>query len=328
MQRILSGVQPSGVPHLGNYFGAMKQNVDMGNNSEFESFIFIADMHALTTVKDPAKLKEYTLSLALDYLSLGLDPSKTVFFRQSDVPAHTELAWILACLTPHGLLERAHSWKDAENKGVKDTTAGLFTYPVLMAADILLYKPNLVPVGKDQKQHLEIARDIATKFNNQYCKADEPLFELPEEFTPAEVAIVPGTDGQKMSKSYGNTIEFFAPEAMLKKQVMSIITDSKGVEEPKNPDSCNVYQIYKLFLDENEQKELADKYKNGGLGYGEVKKMLLTCIMDYFRPYREKRVELEKNLDYIKSVINTGADKANEFANKTLEEVKIAIGLK
>ncbi|MDP4008440.1 MAG: tryptophan--tRNA ligase [Candidatus Peregrinibacteria bacterium] len=328
MQRILSGIQPSGVPHLGNYFGAMKQNVDMGNNPEFESFIFMADMHALTTVKDPAKLKEYTLFLALDYLALGLDPSKTVFFRQSDVPAHTELAWILACLTPHGLLERAHSWKDAQNKGVKDTTAGLFIYPVLMAADILLYKPSLVPVGKDQKQHLEIARDIATKFNNQYCKADKPLFGLPEEFTPKEVAIVPGSDGRKMSKSYGNTIEFFAEEGILKKQVMGIVTDSKGVEEKKDPSTCNVYQIFKLFLNETERKDLADKYKNGGLGYGEVKKMLLERIMDYFGPYRKKRVELEKNLDYIKSVLNEGADKANEFANKTLEEVKIAVGLK
>ncbi|MBT6068814.1 tryptophan--tRNA ligase [Candidatus Peregrinibacteria bacterium] len=323
MKTILSGVQPSGTQHLGNYFGAMRQNIALSNDPNYEAYIFLADMHALTTVKDPAMLKKMSTDLMLDYLALGLDPEKTTFFQQSAVSAHTELAWILACLTPHGLLERAHSWKDALAKGVKDTTAGLFTYPVLMTADILLYKPDLVPVGKDQKQHLEIARDIAMKFNNQYGET----FPLPEEYTPKEVAVVPGTDGQKMSKSYGNTIEFFAPENVLKKQVMGIVTDSTPVEDPKDPEKCNVFQIFKLFLDENEQKELADRYKNGGLGYGDAKKMLLERILDYFGPYRKKRVELEGNLDYINSVINSGNEKANQRALKTLEEVKKAVGL-
>jgi len=323
MKRILSGVQPSGIPHLGNYFGAIRQHIEMGNSADYETYFFMADMHALTTIKDPTKLKYYSHNLAIDYLALGLDPEKTVFFRQSEVSAHAELAWILSCLTPHGLLERAHSWKDSKAKGLKDPTAGLFTYPVLMAADILLYKPALVPVGKDQKQHLEIARDIATKFNNQYGE----VFPLPEEYTPEDVAVVPGTDGQKMSKSYGNTIEFFADEKTLKKQVMGIVTDSTPVEDPKDPDTCNVFQIFKLFLDENEQKELAQKYKNGGLGYGDAKKMLLERILDYFGPYRQKRVELEANLDYINSVVESGTKKANEFANTTLKEVKKAVGL-
>lgn len=327
MKRILSGVQPSGIPHLGNYFGAIRQHIEMGNNPDYETYFFMADMHALTTVKDPAKLKRYTHDLALDYLSLGLNPEKTVFFCQSDVPSHTQLAWIFACITPHGLLERAHAWKDALTRNVKDSTAGLFTYPVLMAADILIYKPDRVPVGKDQKQHVEIARDIALKFNAQYCPKDKPIFPLPEEYTPGEVATVPGTDGQKMSKSYGNTIEFFVPEATLKKQVMGIVTDSSPVEAPKDPEKCNVYQIIKLFLDKKEQKSLAQRYKNGGLGYGEVKKMLFERVMEYFKPYREKRVELGKNLDYIDSCLKSGASRANEFAEKTLTEVKKAVGL-
>ena len=328
MKRILSGVQPSGTAHIGNYFGAMRQNIEMGNDNAYETYLFIADLHALTTVKDPRELQAHIQNLALDYLALGLDPDKAVFFCQSDVPAHSELAWILSCLTPHGLLDRAHSWKDAKAKGIKDPTAGLFTYPVLMAADILIYKPDLVPVGKDQKQHLEITRDIAMKFNNQYCTQDKPLFPLPEEFTPKEVAIVPGTDGQKMSKSYENTIHIFADDKTLKKQVMSIVTDSTPVEDPKDPHTCNVFQIFKLFLDEQEQKHLADRYKNGGMGYGDVKKMLLERIMDFFKPYREKRVELEKNLDYISSVMETGAKKAQTHANRTLDEVKKAIGLR
>lgn len=323
MKRILSGVQPSGIPHLGNYFGAIRQHIEMGNHPDYETYFFMADMHALTTVKDPAKLKLYTHDLALDYLALGLDPEKTVFFRQSDVPSHTQLAWIFACITPHGLLERAHAWKDALTKNVKDSTAGLFTYPVLMAADILMYKPDLVPVGKDQKQHVEIARDIAVKFNQLYGE----VFPLPEEHTPKEVAVVPGTDGQKMSKSYGNVIEFFSTEATIKKQVMGIVTDSLPVEAPKDPEKCNVFQIIKLFMTEKEQKTLADRYKNGGLGYGEVKKMLLERVMEYFKPYREKRIELEKNLDYIDSCLKSGTKRANEFAEKTLTEVKKAVGL-
>ncbi len=322
-KRVLSGVQPSGIAHLGNYFGAMRQHVEFSQNDNYETYFMIADLHALTTINDPALRGKLIENLALDYLALGLDVKKCVFFRQSDVPAHSELTWIFSCITPLGLLERAHAWKDALEKGKKNPSVGLFIYPVLMACDILLYQPDLVPVGKDQKQHVEIARDIAQKFNNTY----ENVFTLPEVYTPKEVAVVPGTDGQKMSKSYGNTIEFFAPEGVLKKQVMGIITDSLSVEAAKDPEKCNVFQLIKLFLDEQEQKALADRYRNGGLGYGEVKKMLLEQILEYFKPYRAKRVELEKNMDYIYVCLKEGGAKANNYAGKTMEEVKRAVGL-
>ncbi len=241
-KRVLSGIQPSGAIHLGNYLGAIKQHIEMQQNSNYDCFFFIADLHALTTVRDPKKLADMTRDVALTYLSLGLDPEKVVFFKQSDVPEHTELAWIFSCITPMGLLERAHAWKDAVEKGKKEKTAGLFIYPILMAADILLYKPSLVPVGKDQKQHIEIARDIATHFNTTFGEE----FPQPQELTPEDVAVVPGTDGQKMSKSYGNTIDIFAPENILKKQIMGIVTDSTPVEAPKDPSTCNVFQLYKL----------------------------------------------------------------------------------
>jgi len=320
MKRVLSGVKPSGTPHLGNYFGAMKNHVDLQDTHE--SFIFIADYHALTTVKDPKKMEEKTLHLVLDYLALGLDPKKTVFFRQSDVKEHTELKWILDCITPHGLLERAHAWKDAIEKGLRDPNAGLFNYPVLMAADILLYSPDIVPVGKDQKQHIEITRDIALKFNNLYGDT----FKLPEPYIPEDVAIIKGTDGQKMSKSYDNVIGIFADEKTLKKQVMSVQTDSTPLEESKDPDKCNVYYLYSLFANENEKKDLADKYRAGGFGYGDAKKLLLEKTTEYFKPYRKKRIELEKNLDYINKVLADGADKAKKVAEALLDEVKHKAG--
>ena len=321
-KRILSGVQPSGVPHLGNYLGAMRNHVAMQN--EFESFIFIADLHTLTTVKDGKKLNELIIGLATDYLALGLDPGKTVFFRQSDLYEHAELAWILSCVTPMNILEQAHAYKDAVAKGLKDATAGLFTYPVLMAADILIYKPDFVPVGNDQKQHVEIARDIAGKFNNIYGD----VFKLPEPYIPRESAYIIGTDGSsKMSKSYGNVIEFFADESVLKKQVMGIKTDSTPLEDPKDPDKDTVFKFYSYFATENEKLDLAGKYHAGGFGYGDAKKLLLGKLLDHFHPYREKRNALKKDPAYVKSVLKEGANKARAVASVTLKEVRDRTGL-
>lgn len=321
-KRILSGVQPSGNPHLGNYLGAMKNHIAM--QDEYESFIFIADLHALTTVRDAKKLHELSLELAMDYLALGLDPEKTVFFRQSDVADHSELAWIFNCITPMGLLERAHAYKDALAKGTKDSTAGLFTYPVLMAADILMYQPDLVPVGKDQKQHIEIARDIAIKFNETFGET----FKLPEPFIPEEVATIVGTDGEhKMSKSYGNVIEIFADEAALKKQVMGIKTDSSPVEAPKNPDTSAIYKLYSHFGTQKENRAFADKFSKGGMGYGDAKKILLEKILDYFRDSRKKRIELQKDLGYVTEVLKNGAQKAQKEARKMMGKVREKTGL-
>lgn len=322
MTRILSGIQSSGTPHLGNYLGAMKNHIAMQDTHE--CFIFIADLHALTTVRDPEKLRKMTREIAIDYLALGLDPEKVTFFRQSDVPEHSELAWILSTVTPFGLLERAHAYKDAVAKGMKDPTVGLFTYPVLMAADILLYKPDIVPVGKDQKQHIEITRDLAEKFNSTY----QETFPMPEPHIPEDVGYVIGTDGeQKMSKSYGNVIEFFADEKTLKKQVMGITTDSTPLEEPKDPDTCAVYKIYSYFATDEEKKALADKYRAGGFGYGDAKKVLLEKIMEHFGPFRQKRIELAENLEYIDTVLQSGAEKARKVALKTMAEVRKHTGL-
>lgn len=320
--RILSGMQPSGNPHLGNYLGAMKQQIELQNKHE-ECFYFIANYHALTTVKDPKKLREMTFELTASYLALGLDPKKSIFFRQSDVPEHTELAWILNCITPMGLIERAHAWKDALAKGKKESSLGLFNYPVLMTADILMYHPHIIPVGKDQKQHVEIARDIAQRFNTIYGKT----FTLPEALIKENVATVPGIDGEKMSKSYGNTIDIFAPENMLKKQVMSIVTDSTTVEEKKNPEKCTVFTLYKLLSSEKETNYLAEKYKKGNFGYGDAKKLLLETILETFRPYRKKREKLLQNSDYMETALRDGAIRARNIATKTLKDVRIKIGL-
>ena len=323
MKKILSGIQSSGSPHLGNFLGAMKNHIEMQKNHE--CFIFIADLHALTTVRDAEKMRKMTHEIAIDYLALGLTPEKTVFFRQSDVMEHSELAWILSCITPLGLLERAHAYKDAIVKNHKEPTAGLFTYPVLMAADILLYKPDLVPVGKDQKQHVEIARDIAVKFNNHFGYT----FPLPEPYIPEEVATIIGTDGkQKMSKSYGNVINFFADEPELKKQVMSIKTDSTPLEKPKNPDTCTVFKLYSFFASKEETANFRAKYEKGGFGYGEAKKNLFEKLLDYFGPARKKRIELTKDLKYIEEVLQKGAQKARSVAGETMEEVRSKIGLK
>jgi len=321
-KRILSGVQPSGKPHLGNYLGAMKQHIEM--QEEHECFLFIADLHALTTVKDPEQMRRQTNDLAASYLALGLDPNKTVFFKHSALAEHAELCWILDCIVKMPFLERAHAWKDAKQKGKKEITVGLFNYPILQAADILLYKPDLVPVGQDQKQHIEMTRDIATTFNNIFGET----FKLPEAFIKKEVAIVPGTDGQKMSKSYGNTIEIFAEEKILKKQVMSIVTDSTALEDPKDPETCNVYKLYKLLATEEETLELAEKYKNGGFGYGHAKKELLNKILEHFADARTKYNEIAKKESFIKEILEEGAKKAKVVAEETLDNVKKMIGYK
>jgi tryptophanyl-tRNA synthetase len=322
MKRILSGVQPSGKPHLGNYLGAIRNHIAM--QKDYECYIFIADLHALTTVRDPKRLHELSIEVAIDYLALGLDPDNTVFFRQSDLPEHSELAWILSCVTPLGLLERAHAYKDAVAKGMKEATTGLFTYPVLMAADILMYMPDLVPVGKDQKQHVEIARDIAQKFNLAFGET----FKIPEPYIPAETAYIIGTDGEhKMSKSYGNVIEFFADEPLLKKQVMGMKTDSTPVEEPKDPEKSAIFKLFSHFGTQKEIKDLEKMYRRGGMGYGDAKKILLQKILGYFGPYREKRIELSKNLGYIDDVLKTGAKKARAQAQKTMHLVRKKTGL-
>lgn len=327
MKRILSGIQPSGKPHLGNYLGAMKQHIEMQN--DFETILFIADLHALTTVRDAEKMKDQTLDIAAAYLALGLDPEKTIFFKQSDLSEHAELCWILDCITMMPFLERAHAWKDAQNKGKKETTVGLFNYPILQAADILLYQPDLIPVGQDQKQHIEMARDIAQNFNHIFDinpKA-KPTFKLPEPYIKKEVAIVPGTDGQKMSKSYGNTIDIFSDEATLKKQVMSIKTDSTPLEEPKDPEKCLVFKLYSLIATASETKALEKKYRKGGFGYGDAKKLLLAKIMETFEEPRAKYEKLIKNPALLQKTLSDGAKRAKKIAEKTLKEVKEKTGL-
>lgn len=320
MKRSLSGIQPSGTLHLGNYFGAMKQFIE--NQDKYEGFYFVADYHSLTSLTKPELLRESTKNIILDYLALGLDPEKCTLFLQSDVPEHIELSWLLSNVTPVGLMERGHSYKDKIAKGLFPNT-GLLTYPILMAADILIYDSDIVPVGKDQKQHLEMARDIAMKFNQQY---GVEFFKLPEPLIMENLAVVPGTDGQKMSKSYGNTINMFAPKNLLKKQVMSIVTDSAELEAPKNPDN-NISQLYKLFVSEEKYQEMRAKFIAGGYGYGHAKKELLEAILEYFKDARARREELEKNPEYIEEVLRKGALKAREIARKKITEAKQIVGL-
>ena len=318
--RILSGIQPSGNVHIGNYFGMMHPAVELQEKGE--TFLFIADYHALTTNPDPGLLRQRTSELAADFIACGLDPAKTVFFRQSDIRQVTELTWILSCITPVGLLERCHSFKDKISHGISPNH-GLFSYPVLMAADILLYGSNLVPVGKDQKQHIEVARDIAIKFNNIYGE----ILTIPEPLIKEDVAVIPGTDGQKMSKSYGNTIEIFGNTKEIDRKIMGIVTDSKTLEEPKSPETCPVFAIYRLFANQNQIDAMREKYLAGGFGYGHAKKELVAIFNDYFRPFREKRNELSRDGAYIESVLQAGAGKASETAGKTMKKVREAVGL-
>ena len=319
--RVLSGIQPSGKLHIGNYFGAMRQHLQL--QTEHDSFYFIADYHALTSNPAPDEIAGHTLDVTMDYIALGLDTEKTVFWRQSDVPEVTELTWLLSCVTPMGLLQRCTSYKDKVAQGLSPNH-GLFAYPVLQAADILIYNSNLVPVGADQKQHIEVTRDIAIRFNNAYGE----VFTIPEEHIIESVAIVPGVDGRKMSKSYGNTIEIFEPEKSVNKKIMKIVTDSTPVEEPKDPDKCNVFALLKLVAPPEELADWENKYRNGGMGYGQAKKRLAELMTDYFQPFRQKRTELENNISYVKEVLASGAERAKAVAGETLERARQAIGLR
>ncbi len=319
--RILSGIQPSGTLHLGNYFGMMQPAIALQEKGE--AFYFIADYHSMTSLFDADQRRKNTLDVALDFLACGLDPKKSVFFRQSDLPEHTELAWILSTLTPMSLLEKCHSFKDKSAKGIP-VNHGLFAYPVLMAADILLYDSNIVPVGRDQKQHVEVTRDIAIKFNEQYG----PTFVIPEPKIREEVAVVPGTDGQKMSKSYGNTIEIFGEEKAIRKKIMGIKMDSRLPEEPKpDADKNLAIQLLKLVAPAEVAADFENRLRAGGLGYGDLKKGLFEHYWNHFAEARKKRAELAANLDYVNSVLADGATKARTLAQKVLKRARKASGL-
>ncbi len=318
--RVLSGIQPSGRLHIGNFFGAMRQHLAL--QAEHDCFYFIADFHALTSNPKPADVAQHTLDVTMDYIALGLDTKKTVFWRQSDVPEVTELAWLLSCITPMGLLQRCTSFKEKVAQGIS-ANHGLFAYPVLQAADILIYQSDLVPVGADQKQHIEVTRDIAIRFNNAYGK----VFTVPEEYIIESVAVVPGTDGQKMSKSYNNTIEIFESEKSVRKKIMSIVTDSTPIEAPKDPEKCNVFALLKLVASADELAEWEKRYRSGGVGYSEAKGRLAELMINYFKPFRQKRAELENNIDYVKEVLANGAERAKAVAAKTLADARGAVGL-
>jgi tryptophanyl-tRNA synthetase len=318
VRRFLSGVQPTGKLHLGNYFGAVKQHIAL--QDEGDALYFIADYHALTTIQDARQLRENTRDVAMDYLALGLDPAKCAFFRQSDVPQVTELSWILGTVTNKGLMERAVSYKEKVDKGI-DASVGLFTYPILMAADILIYRSHCVPVGKDQVQHIEMTQDIAGRFNRTYTE----VFPVPT-YRLDTNSKVPGTDGQKMSKSYGNTIDIFAEGKPLEKIVKGIVTDSKTVAEPKDPENCNVFALYSLFASEQEKQALAARYRQGGMGYGEAKRLLLENIESYFALARQKRKGLQERPDYVEDVLRAGAARARSEAESTMALVREAVG--
>jgi tryptophanyl-tRNA synthetase len=319
---LLSGVKPTGRPHIGNYFGAMKQFVDM--QDEYNCLFMLADYHALNFIQDRAEMSKQILDLAIDYLALGLDPQKSIIFKQSDVSEHTELCWIFDTITTMPYLMRAHAYKDAEAKE-KEIVVGTFNYPMLMAADILLYDPDIVPVGQDQKQHVEYARDTAQKFN--FIFKDE-IFKLPEDKILQNVAVVPGTDGQKMSKSRGNTIELFAEYEEIKKAVMSIPTDSKGIDEPRNPEEDNVFKLHKLFSSPDQLDELRGRYEKGGLSHKESKEILIANIEKFIAPLREKRKQIAGDTDYVLDVLREGGKRAKQRAEKKMEIVRQAIGVK
>ena len=319
--RILSGIQPSGALHVGNYFGMMQPAIELQN--EGEAYYFIADYHSMTSLFDAEQRRQNTQDVALDFLACGLDPAKAVFFRQSDVPEVTELTWLLTTLTPMPMLENCHSYKDKLSKGLKPNH-GLFAYPVLMAADILIYDSNIVPVGRDQKQHVEVTRDIAGKFNQTYGET----FVISEPRIRDEVAAVPGTDGQKMSKSYDNTIEIFGAEKPLRKKVMRLVMDSRPPEEPKPDAEKNIaIQLLKLFATKEVARETENKLREGGLGYGDLKKTLFEHYWEYFTEARAKRAELENNLDYVNQVLQESAEKARALASTVVDRAKKNCGL-
>ncbi len=320
-RRVLSATQPSGASlHIGNYFGALRQYVAL--QEEHDCLYCIADLHSMTTVRDASSRRSFSHAVALDYLACGVDPERSVVFRQSDLPEVCELSWLLSSVTPMGLLERAHAYKDKIAQG-QSADHGLFAYPVLMAADILLYRAELVPVGQDQKQHLEMTRDIAQRWNHSY---GEDLLVLPEPYIPEEVAVVPGTDGRKMSKSYGNTIAMFAAQKDLKKQVMGIVTDSTPVEAPKETGSA-LFQLWSLFARGEEREQLFGRARAGGVGYGEVKKDLLARLLDYFGPMRERRASWEARPDDVEAVLADGARRARAIAAPVLEACRRAAGI-
>lgn len=319
--RVLSGIQPTGRFHWGNYFGAIRQYLDLQHGNE--AYYFIANLHALTTIRDPSQLRQLTLDAALDLLALGLEPDRAVLFAQSDVPEVSELYWLLMTGTPMGLLERCHAYKDKKAKGL-NADAGLFTYPVLMAADILAYDAEVVPVGEDQVQHIEVCRDLAASFNHAFGE----VFVLPTPKVIKEAARVPGTDGEKMSKSYGNTVEIFEPPTAVKKKVMRIVTDARPMEQPKEPDGDHLFQLYSLFATDSERQEMADLYRRGGFGYGHVKGALAQVADRYFAPARERRAELAARPERVREILGDGAARARAKAGAVLQRAKSACGLR
>lgn len=319
--RILSGIQPSGTLHLGNYFGMMKPAIELQDQGD--AFYFIADLHSLTTVHDGPTLRKNVAEVAIDFLACGLDPAKACFFQQSDVPAVNELNWILSTVTPMGLLERCHSYKDKVARGIA-ASHGLFAYPVLMAADILIYESDVVPVGRDQKQHVEVTRDIAIKMNETFGE----LFKLPEPRIQENTATVPGLDGAKMSKSYGNTVELFLEEEALRKKIMGIKTDSTPVESPKPKEGSSILALYQLVASAADYAAMVGDFEKGGVGYGDLKKRLFAGIWEYFTPMRARRAELVADPAFVEKVLRDGAEKAGGIANAVLDRVKVAVGLK
>jgi len=321
MARVLTGIQSSGRQHLGNILGAIRPAIAMSNDPKNEAYLFIADLHSLTTVKDAQVRKDNLLATAAAWLACGLDPEKVVFYAQSDLPECTELTWYLNCFTPYPMLANAHSFKD-KSDNLSDVNAGLFDYPVLMASDILLYDAHVVPVGKDQKQHLEITRDLASTFNHRYGET----FVVPEASISESVMTIPGTDGRKMSKSYGNVIDVFLPKKQLKKQVMSIVTDSTPLEDPKDPESCHVFAIYKLLATTEQTEALAAQYRGGNFGYGHAKTALLELILEEFGEAREKFDHYMANPDEVAAALKVGAEKARPIAQATISRVREKLG--
>lgn len=321
MARILTGIQSTGTPHLGNILGAIVPAIQMSEDPKNDSFLFIADMHSLTQIKNAKELRENTLSVAATWLSFGLDIDKVVFYRQSDVPETTELSWYLSCFFPYQRLTLAHSFKDKADR-LEDVNAGLFTYPMLMAADILLYDANIVPVGKDQLQHIEMTRDVASRFHSKMGE----VFVLPEGAVQEETMLIPGTDGSKMSKSKGNIINLFLPEKQLRKQIMSIKTDSKGIDDVKNPDECNVFGLYKLLANEAQIGQMKTNYAGTNYGYGHAKQELFELILEKFRIQREKYDYLMANTNEIESALTIGAEKARKVAQSVLSRVRESLG--
>ncbi len=321
-KRVLSGIQPSGKLHVGNYFGAVKQHLDSQDLEGWERFFFVANYHAMTTLPDRDLVRERTLHVARAYLALGLDPQRSTLYLQSDVPEVCELTWMLTCLAPMGLLQRCTTYKDKVARGLTPNH-GLFAYPVLQSADILIVEGDVVPVGADQKQHIEICRDLAQKFNLRYGET----LKVPEPQIKEDVAVVPGVDGQKMSKSYQNTIDLFGSKKQLKKQIMAIVTDSKGLEEPKDPDACNIFAIYKLFASPAEIEEMAAKYRAGGYGYGHAKLALLDKVHDCFAAGTERYHYLERHDDEVMDVLREGAKRARATARSVIEKARDAVGV-